>query len=69
MKIIHWIGIDDHADKRTIAHYRGDEERPGKEFELVPDEKGYRRLLSYLNHLLYRLWRLRRFTTCSDIRQ
>jgi transposase len=51
MKIIHWIGIDDHADKWTIAHYRGDEERPGKEFELVPDEKGYRRLLSYLKGL------------------
>ena len=51
MKIIYWIGIDDHADKWTIAHYRGDEERPGKEFELVPDEKGYRRLLSYLKGL------------------
>lgn len=51
MKIIHWIGIDDHADKWTIAHYRGDEEGPGKEFELVPDEKGYRRLLSYLKGL------------------
>ncbi len=46
MKIIHWIGIDDHADKWTIASYRGDEERPAKEFEVVPDEKGYRRLLS-----------------------
>src|SRR5947209_248331 len=51
MKIIYWIGIDDHADKWTIAQYRGDEERPSKEFELVPDEKGYRRLLSYLKGL------------------
>jgi transposase len=51
MKIIHWIGIDDHADKWTIAHYRGDEERPAREFELVPDEKGYRKLLSYLKGL------------------
>ena len=51
MKIIHWIGIDDHADKWTIAHYRGDEERPAKEFEVVPDEKGYRKVLSYLKGL------------------
>ncbi len=36
MAIIHWIGIDDHADKWTIAQYRGTEEKPGKEFELVP---------------------------------
>ncbi len=39
MKIIYWIGIDDHADKWTIAQYRGDEERPSKEFELLPDDK------------------------------
>jgi hypothetical protein len=26
MNIIYWIGIDDHADKWTIAQYRGDEE-------------------------------------------
>ena len=51
MKIIYWIGIDDHADKWTIAQYRGEEERPSKEFELVPDEKGYRRLLSHLKSL------------------
>jgi len=51
MKIIYWIGIDDHADKWTIAQYRGDEAKPSKEFELVPDEKGYRRLLSYLKGL------------------
>lgn len=51
MKIIHWIGIDDHADKWTIAHYRGAEERPSKEFELVPDSKGSQRLLSYLKKL------------------
>ena len=51
MKIIYWIGIDDHADKWTIAQYRGDEAKPSKEFELVPDEKGYRRLLAYLQGL------------------
>src|SRR5260370_40067838 len=51
MKIIYWIGIDDHADKWTIAQYRRDEARPSKEFELVPDEKGYKRLLAYLKGL------------------
>lgn len=51
MSIIHWIGIDDHADKWSIAHYRGAEERPAKEFEMVPDEKGYRRLLKFLKEL------------------
>lgn len=51
MKIIYWIGIDDHADKWTIAQYRGDEAKPSKEFELVPDEKGYKRLLAYLKGL------------------
>ena len=38
MSIIHWIGIDDHADKWTIACFRGWEEKPAKQFELVPDE-------------------------------
>ncbi len=54
MKIIYWIGIDDHADKWTIAQYRGDEERPSKEFELVPDDKGWRRLLSHLKGVCQR---------------
>lgn len=51
MKIINWIGIDDHADKWTIAQFEGDQERPAKEFEVVPDERGYRRLLSFLKGL------------------
>lgn len=51
MKIIHWIGIDDHADKWTIAHFAGHEERPSKEFELVPDEGGYRKLIAYVKGL------------------
>jgi transposase len=51
MGIIHWIGIDDHADKWTIAQFRGDEAGPSKEFELVPDSKGYQRLLSFLKKL------------------
>ncbi len=32
MEIIQWIGIDDHADKGTIAHVRGFEENPSREF-------------------------------------
>lgn len=51
MRIIHWIGIDDHADKWTIAQFRGGEDRPSREFELVPDSKGYQRLLSFLKKL------------------
>jgi transposase len=51
MKIMHWVGIDDHADKWTIAHFAGESEKPTKEFERVPDSKGYRSLLSYLKGL------------------
>ena len=51
MKIIHWIGIDDHADKWTIAQYKGNESKPAKEFELVPDESGYRKLIKFLKEL------------------
>jgi transposase len=47
MKIIHWIGIDDHADKWTIAHLRGNEDKPAREFELVPGGEGYRKLIKY----------------------
>ena len=51
MSIIHWIGIDDHADKWTIAHVRGSEARPASEFEVVPDGKGQQRLLSFIKKL------------------
>src|SRR4051812_46606060 len=51
MKIIHWIGIDDHADKWTIAHFKGNEEKPAREFELVPDAGGYRKLIKYAKEL------------------
>ncbi len=51
MSIIHWIGIDDHADKWTIACFRGGEEKPTKEFELVPNEAGYRKLISFAKKL------------------
>ena len=37
---INWIGIDDSADKWTIAHYRGADGTPAREFELVPSESG-----------------------------
>jgi transposase len=51
MSIIHWIGIDDHADKWTIVEYRGSEEKPAREFELVPDDRGYRRLIAFAKGL------------------
>jgi len=51
MEIMHWIGIDDHADKWTIAYFRGDAEKPTKEFELMPDESGYRKLIAFAKTL------------------
>ena len=51
MKIIHWIGIDDHADKWTIAHFKGQEQKPANEFELRPDETGYRKLIAFAKGL------------------
>jgi len=51
MKIIHWIGIDDHADKWTIAHYKGPDLQPANEFELRPDETGYRKLIAFAKGL------------------
>lgn len=51
-KIIHWIGIDDHADNWTIAHFEGGAEKPAKEFELVPGEAGYRKLIAYAKGLV-----------------
>ena len=36
MSIIHWIGIDDHADKWTIAQVEGHAQKPTKVFELEP---------------------------------
>jgi len=51
MEIIHWIGIDDHADKWTIAHLRASEEKPAKEFELIPNASGYRKLFAFARAL------------------
>ena len=47
----HWVGIDDAADKWTIAHYRDGERAPDREFELVPTESGYRKLIGWLKQL------------------
>lgn len=51
MSIIHWMGIDDHADKWTIAHFRDGEHNPAKEFELIPNEAGYRKLIGFAKGL------------------
>jgi transposase len=51
MKIIHWIGIDDHADKWTIAQFKGNEDKPAKEFEIVVDAHGYRKLIKFAKEL------------------
>lgn len=51
MTIMHWIGIDDHADKWTIACFREADETPSREFELVPNESGYRKLIRFAKGL------------------
>ena len=51
MTIIHWIGIDDHADKWTIAQYAGEVQQPTHEFELVPGDGGYRKLIGFCKGL------------------
>ena len=40
MKIIYWIGIDDHADKWTIGHYQGTRSEATREWELQPSDSG-----------------------------
>lgn len=51
MTSMHWIGIDDHADKWTIAQYRDGEAKPAKEFELVPNDAGYKKLIRFTKSL------------------
>ena len=51
MRIIHWIGIDDHADRWTVAVYEGSGREATSEFELVPSESGYRKLIGYCKGL------------------
>ena len=46
-----WIGIDDHADKWTIAQYEGQKSVPTREWELQPSESGYRKLIGWLKEL------------------
>jgi transposase len=48
---INWIGIDDSADKWTIAQYIDSAAGPAREFELVPSESGYRKLIGWLKQL------------------
>ncbi len=45
---INWIGIDDHADKWTIAHFVGGSGEAEREWELEPSESGYRKLIGWL---------------------
>jgi transposase len=49
--LTNWIGIDDHADKWTIAHYRGQAVESEREWELQPSESGYRKLIGSLKEL------------------
>ena len=49
--LINWIGIDDHADRWTIAHFIGDRARPEREWELIPDQSGYRKLIGWLKQM------------------
>src|SRR6059058_5170563 len=46
-----WIGIDDHADKWTIAHYQGTRSEATREWELQPSDSGYRKLIGWLKEL------------------
>lgn len=46
-----WVGIDDHADKLTIAHYVGTQKQPAKEWEITPTESGLRQLVRWLKSL------------------
>lgn len=48
---INWIGIDDHADKLTIAHYIGNQKQAAKEWEVIPTEHGLRQLVRWLKSL------------------
>lgn len=48
---INWVGIDDHADKWTICQFEGWGEKPAREWELVPSDQGYRKLIGWLKSL------------------
>ena len=46
--LTNWIGIDDHADKLTIALYVGPQKQPTKEWEVAPTEAGLRQLVRWI---------------------
>jgi transposase len=48
---INWIGIDDHADRLTIAQYVGEQRAPAKEWEVDASEHGLRHLVRWLRGL------------------
>ena len=48
---INWVGIDDHADKWSIAQYEGESKEPRREWELEPTVSGYRKLIGWLKEL------------------
>lgn len=49
--LTNWIGIDDHADKLTIALYVGTRKEPSKEWEVAPTEAGLRQLVRWIKGL------------------
>lgn len=49
--LTNWIGIDDHADKLTIAHFVGSQKQAAKEWEIAPTEAGLRQLVRWLKDL------------------
>lgn len=49
--LTNWIGIDDHADKLTIALYVGTQKEPAKVWEVAPTETGLRQLVRWIKEL------------------
>jgi transposase len=48
---INWIGIDDHADKLTIAQYVGQQKAAAKQWEVDASEQGLRQVVRWLRGL------------------
>lgn len=48
---INWIGIDDSADRWTIAQFVDGAATAEREFELTPGESGYRKLIGWIKQL------------------
>src|SRR5688500_1614516 len=46
-----WIGIDDHADKLTIALCVGSHKQPAKQWEVAPTDSGLRQLVRWRKEL------------------